>query len=303
VQDGGAAQAGVVASGEPAADLPGGGVMSRLPTLLAFWRIPYSASTWRRFAYVLVALPLAILSLPLAAAGQAEVAARYQRRLARGLVGTLAEEPPRRPTDPTVVALAAAVMLVGVVCWLLLWRFTYAVLALPLVVNFLALALLGRAPAVARYRQRLARRLAGPAGEPAPGRTGQRVAAHALASLVIGFVGLMLLNYLAFFTLADLVFPVAAHYVALGPDPSYGGPPLPWDLWLGIHRVSYHGSFWGSTYYTENGGPTLAGTWAYHTAQQFVMIFPLLAWAIRGVTRLQGWLTQALLGSPQPARR
>ena len=60
---------------------------------------------------------------------------------------------------------------------------------------------------------------------------------------------------------------------------------------------------WASTYYTENGGPTLAGTWAYHTAQQWVTIFPLLAWAIRGVTRLQGWLAQALLGSPQPARQ
>jgi hypothetical protein len=273
---------------------------TQLPTLLAFWRIPYSASTWRRFAYVLVALPLAILSLPLAAAGQAPLAARSQRRLAHRLVGTPAQEPPRRPTDPTVVALAAAAMLVGVACWLLLWRFASAVLVVPLVVNFLALALVGRAPAVARVRQRLARRLA---GTPAAQRTGLRVAAHALASLLVGFVGLTLLNYLAFFTLADLVFPVAAHYLALGPDPAYGGPPLPWDLWLGIHRVAYHGSFWASTYYTENGGPTLAGTWAYHTAQQWVTIFPLLAWAIRGVTRLQGWLAQALLGSPQPARQ
>jgi hypothetical protein len=275
----------------------------QLPTLLAFWRIPGSANTWRQFAYVLVALPLAILSLPLAAAGQAQVAARSQCRLARALVGTPAQEPPRRPTDPTVVALAAAAMLVGVACWLLLWRFTSAVLVVPLVVNFLALALVGRAPAVARVRQRLARRLAGPAGIPAAQRTGLRVAAHALASLLVGFAGLTLLNYLAFFTLADLVLPVAAHYLALGPDPTYGGPPLPWDLWLGIHRVAYHGSFWASTYYTENGGPTLAGTWAYHTAQQWVTIFPLLAWAIRGVTRLQGWLAQALLGSPQPARQ
>lgn len=216
---------------------------TQLPMLLGFWRIPYSASTWRWFAYVLVALPLAILSLPLAATGQAQVAARYQRRLARALVGTPAQEPPRRPTDPTVVALAAAAMLVGVACWLLLWRFTSAVLVVPQVVNFLALALVGRAPAVARVRQRLARRLAGPAGTPAAQRTGLRVAAHALASLLVGFVGLTLLNY--------LVFPVAAHYLALGPDPTYGGPPLPWDLWLGIHRVAYHGSFWASTYYTE----------------------------------------------------
>jgi hypothetical protein len=206
---------------------------------------------------------------------------------------------PRRPTDPTVLALAAAGMLVGVACWLLLWRFTSAVLVVPLVINFLALALVGRAPAVARSSQRLARRLARPAGAPAWQPTGLRVAAHALASLLVGFVAVTLLNYLAFFTLADLAFPIAVHYFALGPDPSYGGPPQPWDLWLGIHRVAYHGSFWASTYHTENGGPTLAGTWAYHTAQQWLTIFPLLAWAIRGVTRLQGWLAQALLGSPQ----
>jgi hypothetical protein len=271
-----------------------------LAALLAFWRIPYSASTWRRFAYVLVALPVAILSLPLAAAGQAPLAARTQRRLARALAGTPADDPPRRPADPTVVTLAAAIMLAGVACWLLLWRFASAVLVVPLVVNFLALALAGRAPALARFRQRLARRLA---EKPTAPPSGLRVAAVALASGLVGFVALMLLNYLAFFTLADLVFPVAAHYLALGPDPAYGGPPLPWDLWLGIHRVAYHGSFWASTYHTENGGPTLAGTWAYHTAQQWVTIFPLLAWAIRGATRLQGWLTHALLGSPQPAQR
>jgi hypothetical protein len=280
---------------------------TQVSTLVAFWRIPYSASTWRRFAYVLVALPVAIGSLPLAVAGQAQAAARSQRCLARALVGTPAQEPPRRPTDPTVVALSAVGMLVGVACWLALWRFASAVLVVPLAGNFLALALVGRAPALARVRQRLARQLAGPAGdgEPAAQQTGLRVAVHALASGLVGVVAVTLLNYLAFFTLADLVFPVAVHYVALGPDPAYGGPPLPWELWLGLHRVAYHGSFWASTYHTENGGPTLAGTWAYHTAQQWLTIFPLLAWAIRGVTRLQGWLTQALLGSatPQPARQ
>jgi hypothetical protein len=122
--------------------------------------------------------------------------------------------------------------------------------------------------------------------------------AHSLACLLVGFVAVALLNYLVFFTLADLAFPVAEHYVALGPDPAYGGPPLPWDLWLGIHRVPYHGGFWASTYRTSNGGPTLAGAWTYHTVQQFVTIFPLLAWTIRGLTRLAAWLTQAILGGP-----
>ena len=162
----------------------------------------------------------------------------------------------------------------------------------------MALAVAGRVAAVNRWQRDLARRLAGPAGARSAPWVGLRVVAHSLVSLAVGVVAVALLNYLVFFTLADLTFPVAEHYVALGPDPAYGGPPLPWDLWLGIHRVAYHGSFWASTYRTSNGGPTLAGAWAYHTVQQFVTIFPLLAWAIRGLTRLAAWFTQAMVGSP-----
>jgi hypothetical protein len=272
---------------------------TQLPMLLGFWRIPYSASTWRWFAYVLVALPLAILSLPLAATGPAQVAARYQRRLARALVGTPAQEPPRRPTDPTVVALAAAAMLVGVACWLLLWRFTSAVLVVPQVVNFLALALVGRAPAVARVRQRLAGRgagLAAAADRPARGRPRAGQPAGRLRGLdATELPGLLHPGRPGLPGRRALPRPRPRSHLrrstaAVGPV--VGHPPrrLPRQL-LGQHLLH------------RNGGPTLAGTWAYHTAQQWVTIFPLLAWAIRGVTRLQGWLTQALLGSPQPARQ
>jgi hypothetical protein len=41
----------------------------------------------------------------------------------------------------------------------------------------------------------------------------------------------------------------------------------------------------------------LAGAWAYHAGAFVVTILPLLAWMIRGLTRLQAWATQALLGT------
>jgi hypothetical protein len=269
--------------------------MSKLRMLLAFWWIPYSASTWRRFTYAILAPPLAVVSLVLAVAGRTEVAARYQRRLARKLVGSPASEPPRRPRDPTVIAISVILLAIGLACWLLLWRFTYAILALPLTVNCLALALAGRAPA--RYRRRPARR---PAGGSATQRTGVRLVACSIATLAVGLVSWVLLAYLPFFVLGNLAFPLL-DYVSLDAAhaaPAYGGPPLPWDLWLGLHRVSYHGNVWASTYHDSNGGPTLAGAWAYHAGQLLVTFFPLFAWVIRGLTRLPARLTQALLGDP-----
>jgi hypothetical protein len=47
---------------------------------------------------------------------------------------------------------------------------------------------------------------------------------------------------------------------------------------------------------TSDGGPTLAGARTYHAGAFVVTILPLLAWTIRGLTRLQALATQALLG-------
>src|SRR6266536_2738576 len=209
---------------------PRGAPMQKVRKLLAFWWIPYSASTWRRLAYAVLAPLLAIVGLVLAVAGRADAAARYQRRLAAN-----------------------------------------------------------------RLQHRLARRLA---GERMPRRIGARVAAQSVASLVVGLISWTLLNYLlVFFVLGALAYPLA-HYVDFSfNNPSYGGPPPPWAFWSGIHRVPYHGSVWASTFTHSNGGPTAAGAWAYHAIQFVVTLFPLLAWALRGLPRLQGWLTQALLGS------
>jgi len=270
--------------------------MSKLRTLFAFWLVPYGTSTWRRFAYALVVVPMAVGSLPLAWAGRSEAAARYQRHLASRLVGTPADEPPRRPTDPAVLAISVGIAAVGVACWLLLWRFTYAILPVPLVASCLALVVAGRAPA--RLRRRPARGSLGlPVGAPTLRWMGVRVGVHAVAVVMVGLVCWTLLSYLAFFALANLGFPFRLAFWIN--ESASGGPPGPWALWSTLHRVPHAGSIWAARYPTSDGGPTLAGAWAYHAAAFVVTIFPLLAWMLRGLTRLQSRLTRALLGSPR----
>jgi hypothetical protein len=262
--------------------------------ILAFWRVPYSASTARRLGFAVLAPLLAVAALVLAAAGRADTAASHQRNLAARLVGRPASQPPVRPRGRRVVLASAVLLGVGVACWLLLWRFTYAVLPLPLAANFLAIAVAGRAPAVARSARRLAGRLA---RRPADWTTA-RVLAVSAATLLIGAVGWALLAYLVVFAAGSLAFPFMDY---VGQAPSYGGPPLPWDL-LAHSRLSYHDTMWASTYANSNGGPTLAGAWTYHAAQFLVTFAPLFAWAIRGLTRAQAWLTQALLGAAASGR-
>lgn len=269
---------------------------SRLRTLFAFWLVPYGASTWRRFAYALVMLPTAIGSLPLAMAGRGEAAARSQRHLASRLVGTPVDESLRRPTDPAVLAIAVGIAAAGVACWLLLWRFTYAILPVPLVASCIVLAVAGRAPT--RLRRRRAGGSAGlPVGAPTPRWMWARMGVHAVAVVVIGLVCWTLLSYLAFFAIANLGFPLRqAIWIN---ESASGGPPGPWALWSTLHRVPHAGSIWAATYPTSDGGPTLAGAWAYHAAAFAVTIFPLLAWMLRGLTGLQSRLTRGLLGSPR----
>ena len=47
-----------------------------------WWRLPFSADTWRRTFYVLRALPVSLVSVPLVLLGGYQAAARLQRGLA-----------------------------------------------------------------------------------------------------------------------------------------------------------------------------------------------------------------------------
>ena len=46
-------------------------------------RLPFSADTWRRTFYILLALPVSLVSVPLVLLGRYQAAARLQRGLAR----------------------------------------------------------------------------------------------------------------------------------------------------------------------------------------------------------------------------
>jgi hypothetical protein len=50
---------------------------------VSWWRMPFSADTWRRTGYTLLAPPVGVLSLPAALLGRHRAAARWQRGLAR----------------------------------------------------------------------------------------------------------------------------------------------------------------------------------------------------------------------------
>jgi hypothetical protein len=148
------------------------------------------------------------------------------------------------------------------------WRRTaYALLALPVGVACVPLALLGGSAVAARLQRGLGRRLLGlPAGAP-PRRPRIRAAAHALLSLPLNLVAFALTGYLWLAVLLNLAFPARP--------------------WFGIGDGSYQDSW---------GGPSLAGAWAVHTAGGLLFLF-LLPWVVRAVTAVQGRLLDGLLGA------
>jgi hypothetical protein len=256
--------------------------MESVRLYLRFWWVPYSASTWRRFAYALIAPPLAIVSIILVLAGHMPRAAEYQRRLAQALIVPATHQRTAARAHRTAIVAALVALAVGVACWLLLWPFTFTILPLPLAAACVALALTGRVPTLTR--------------RPRP-MTGTRVLVRALISLAVGLVGWLLLAYLPVFALGNLAFPFLT---IVGRPPAYGGPPPPWDLLFHL-RISYDSGVWASTYHDSNGGPTLAGAWTYHAGQFVVAYFPLFAWAIRGLTWLHGALALAVARAIQRA--
>lgn len=159
------------------------------PARVRWWRMPFSADTWRRTLYVLLALPVSLVCVPLALLGDYRTAARWQRGLAR---------------------------------------------------RYMALR-----------------------GGPASGEGAGRALAHAVLSLPLNLVSLALTVYLWSLVPANLAYPLR---------------PGTMD--------SYQHSW---------GGPSLAGAWAVHAAGGVVFLF-VTPWVVRGFTSLQGWLVGRLLG-------
>ena len=117
-----------------------------------------------------------------------------------------------------------------------------------------------------------------------------QVAARSLAGLAVGLVAWVLLQDLAYLMLLNIAYPARA-YISAGDHANF----LPWDgwnlLWTIRFRRATGPSPWANNYTTSWGGPTLAGAWAVHAGLSLLTIYPELAWAIRGLVRLQRRLT------------
>lgn len=157
-------------------------------------------------------------------------------------------------------------------------RFGYVLLGLPLGVAGLVLALAGRWRTAAWWQERAARWADLPDPDPAtPGRT----LGAAVLSVLTGAVGWAVTQYLGFLVLYSVGYPLR-NYVGAGDGET--APLVPW-LHLSFHQAPP--GAWASTYHTSWGGPTLAGAWAVHAGLVLLTLFPLLAWTIRGLARLQ----------------
>jgi hypothetical protein len=97
--------------------------------------MPFSASTWRRTLYVLLALPVGVACLPLSILGGSPVAARMQQGLASRLLGVGLERPRRRRLDGRVVGHTLLSLPLNALSWALtvaIWAVAVGNLAHPL---------------------------------------------------------------------------------------------------------------------------------------------------------------------------
>jgi hypothetical protein len=150
-------------------------------------------------------------------------------------------------------------------------RTLYALVALPVAIVALPLAVFGRSEAVARFQSRMAWRLLSlQVGERSFRAVDGRVIAHAALSLPLDVVATALVTYLwTQGTLGNLAYPL--ELALLGEELN----PVPEGTW---------------------GGPSLAGAWAVHAAAGMVILF-IAPWIIKGITEAQGSLLRRLLGA------
>jgi hypothetical protein len=105
--------------------------MQRVP----WWAMPFSAGTWRRTLYVLLALPVGVACVPLSILGGSPAAARLQQGLASRLLGVGREPPRRRRLDGRVVGHALLSLPLNALSWALtvaIWVFAVVNIAYPL---------------------------------------------------------------------------------------------------------------------------------------------------------------------------
>jgi Putative sensor len=113
-----------------------GAIQAPTPSFrVQWWRLPFSADTWRRTFYILLALPVSLVSLPLALLGDYRAAARLQRGLARKYLALRIHEPALRDTAGRVLAhavLSLPLNLVSLALTAYLWLLVAINVAYPL---------------------------------------------------------------------------------------------------------------------------------------------------------------------------
>jgi hypothetical protein len=100
-----------------------------------WWATPFSADTWRRTLYALLALPVDVVCVPLSILGGSPAAARLQQGLAARLLGVGLERPPRRRLDGRVVGHALLSLPLNALSWALtvaVWAVAVVNIAYPL---------------------------------------------------------------------------------------------------------------------------------------------------------------------------
>jgi hypothetical protein len=100
-----------------------------------WWAMPFSADTWRRTLYALLALPVGVVCVPLSILGGSPAAARLQQALASNLLALRLEGPRPARVDARVVGHALVSLPVNALAWALtvsLWALAVVNIAYPL---------------------------------------------------------------------------------------------------------------------------------------------------------------------------
>jgi hypothetical protein len=102
------------------------------PSRVQWWRMPFSADTLRRTTYLLLALPLSLVAVPVALLGGYRMAARWQRGLAHRYLGLRVDRPPTAPRVAAHALLSLPLNLASLALVAYLWVLVVANLAYPL---------------------------------------------------------------------------------------------------------------------------------------------------------------------------
>jgi hypothetical protein len=100
-----------------------------------WWALPFSAGTWRRTLYVLLALPVGVACVPLSLLGGSRPAARLQQGLAGRLLGVRLARRQRRRLDGRVIGHALLSLPLNALAWALtvaVWAVAVVNIAYPL---------------------------------------------------------------------------------------------------------------------------------------------------------------------------